>query len=629
MSQIQKEIEPKLMNIEAYLKLAQKQGDFAIPPFQRAYSWEINQCDKLWQDVLDFIDNKRDERYFFGTIIINCAEDSKLELIDGQQRTTTFLLLLKALLLNINYVLNNIQSDDEYMEKTLRGLRQKRTTLMSIICTNPDSYCFSENPNDLKDHDFMKDIAFIDNKSINEPEENRVELNKILSAISYDEVKKNVRKIKYKKKENKYTNFFKNFDFFYKKLLSLCRNPSGDGAAVLLQFSKTLLGKCELIVIKSWMQEEAIAMFNSLNSDGLPLNDCDIIAAKLFAVAENKGCSDEFGQKWQELDQLITSMDTNILTMDSILMQQMYYTRTKKEETGTYEKPNITTPGLRRYYTEINKDLLSAPLELCDGLINLTMIWKKILKDYPLMSVLLKFNENSKFFLASYFFRFKEADISPNMPEIITILECFLRLFVILELVETGYSNANFKTFLFKEEIKLIDPEVDVSEISVHFAKHIQSNWKREDLEKAINAYNKNSLVILNEYLFAKEKGKVFKLEANYEIEHIMPQSGRNLDLIRQDAGLDSKEEFEDFVNKLGNKIILERKINESVGNDWFRSKINTTVRQKQGYKDSIYPIATSLVEKYKNDEKPYWRKEDIENATSKAADRILKFIFG
>ena len=123
MSQRQKEIEPHKMNIEQYLKLAQKQGDFAIPPFQRAYSWEINQCDKLWQDVLDFIDNKRDERYFFGTIIINCAEDSKLELIDGQQRTTTFLLLLKALLLNINYVLNNIQSDDEYMEKTLRGLR--------------------------------------------------------------------------------------------------------------------------------------------------------------------------------------------------------------------------------------------------------------------------------------------------------------------------------------------------------------------------------------------------------------------------------------------------------------------------------------------------------------------------
>ena len=48
----------------------------------------------------------------------------------------------------------------------------------------------------------------------------------------------------------------------------------------------------------------------------------------------------------------------------------------------------------------------------------------------------------------------------------------------------------------------------------------------------------------------------------------------------------------------------------------------------KTGYIDSNYPIATVLVKKYENDTKPYWCKQDIENATDVASDRIVKFIF-
>lgn len=94
-----KSIEPKLMKIGDYLKLDQDTV-FMIPEYQRAYSWGREHCDKLWQDIVDFVASDNKDRYFFGTIIINCQDnDTKLGLIDGQQRTTTFLLLLKALLL--------------------------------------------------------------------------------------------------------------------------------------------------------------------------------------------------------------------------------------------------------------------------------------------------------------------------------------------------------------------------------------------------------------------------------------------------------------------------------------------------------------------------------------------------
>lgn len=103
-----------------------------------------------------------------------------------------------------------------------------------------------------------------------------------------------------------------------------------------------------------------------------------------------------------------------------------------------------------------------------------------------------------------------------------------------------------------------------------------------------------------------------------------MPASGRNIDLIRKDAGIADKEEFKSLVNKLGNKMLLEEKINKSISNEWFKSKKQTSINDKSGYKDSRYQIALSLT----NYPKDTWTKEDIEDATLKAAERISNFIF-
>src|SRR5690625_3106894 len=103
-----------------------------------------------------------------------------------------------------------------------------------------------------------------------------------------------------------------------------------------------------------------------------------------------------------------------------------------------------------------------------------------------------------------------------------------------------------------------------------------------------------------------------------------MPESGRNIDLIRKDAGIADKEEFKSLVNKLGNKMLLEEKINKSISNEWFKSKKQTSINNKSGYKDSRYQIALSLT-KYTKDNRT---KKDIKNAKLKAAKRISNCIF-
>ena len=104
-----------------------------------------------------------------------------------------------------------------------------------------------------------------------------------------------------------------------------------------------------------------------------------------------------------------------------------------------------------------------------------------------------------------------------------------------------------------------------------------------------------------------------------------MPAGGHNIDTIRIDAGIEDVEEFKSIVNQLGNKILLEEDINKHISNDWFKTKKQQSITNKLGYKNSKYNIASTLVS-YPSD---LWTKDDIEKATKKASERILRFIFG
>ena len=114
-----KNIEPDLRAIGDYLNLNGSNDTFVIPEYQRGYSWTLLNCDKLWQDLESFIESGADDPYFFGTIIIDCSSDNCMSLIDGQQRTKTFLLLLKALHLRLKDTLDNMQisSDTRALQK--------------------------------------------------------------------------------------------------------------------------------------------------------------------------------------------------------------------------------------------------------------------------------------------------------------------------------------------------------------------------------------------------------------------------------------------------------------------------------------------------------------------------------
>ena len=69
---------------------------YQIPRYQRPYSWGEEQLEKLWDDLKDAIEN--DPYYFLGSIITAKPQDASnyIDVVDGQQRLTTLLILLCA-----------------------------------------------------------------------------------------------------------------------------------------------------------------------------------------------------------------------------------------------------------------------------------------------------------------------------------------------------------------------------------------------------------------------------------------------------------------------------------------------------------------------------------------------------
>jgi hypothetical protein len=70
-----------------------KGNTFIIPRFQRAYSWEPEQVNQFWTDIIENLS----EAYFIGSMVVYKVGRSSVAVVDGQQRLTTITILLCAI----------------------------------------------------------------------------------------------------------------------------------------------------------------------------------------------------------------------------------------------------------------------------------------------------------------------------------------------------------------------------------------------------------------------------------------------------------------------------------------------------------------------------------------------------
>ena len=86
-----------------FLEFLRKSPQFAIPIYQRTYSWTERECRQLWKDILRTGRDDAILAHFVGSIVYierglsQVSHRSPLLVIDGQQRLTTVTLILEAL----------------------------------------------------------------------------------------------------------------------------------------------------------------------------------------------------------------------------------------------------------------------------------------------------------------------------------------------------------------------------------------------------------------------------------------------------------------------------------------------------------------------------------------------------
>ena len=241
-------------------------ADFLIPDYQRPYAWSEEQCLTLWNDIFDFafpgadyskFDKDSDE-YFLGPIVTFKNANKQQEIIDGQQRLTTLMLLLRAF-----YSLFGYMQDDN----------AKRTREAIEKCIWKTDEFGRPDTGKLKiDSEVATD---------NDKEE-------FLTILRTGEVKK----------EQKST-YAQNYRFFQKQIDEFLHKYP----AFFAYLPQRIMNNCILLPIEAESQDTALRIFSTLNDRGLPLSDSDIFKAQFYKFYTGKGQKDQFIQRWKALEE--------------------------------------------------------------------------------------------------------------------------------------------------------------------------------------------------------------------------------------------------------------------------------------------------------------------------------------
>lgn len=122
-------------NAANLLEFLRKSPQFVIPIYQRAYSWTLDECKQLWDDVLRAGRNETVSSHFVGSIVYiekglyQVTSQSQLLVIDGQQRLTTASLLIAALA-------EELEGFDEHRREPIEGFSPRK--LRNYYLVNPE-----------------------------------------------------------------------------------------------------------------------------------------------------------------------------------------------------------------------------------------------------------------------------------------------------------------------------------------------------------------------------------------------------------------------------------------------------------------------------------------------------------
>ncbi len=293
---------------------------YQIPIYQRPYQWTEENCEKLLDDLFFNYEDDRESDYFCGSLVlITISEDSKAktyDVVDGQQRLSTFILLAKVLATLYSERLDPERKSQEYLQESwsdrheYKGKKKKKRLDFDLVGSSAKK-------------DFQDTLDFFDD----------------LDASKSEDSKSNAPS----KGKN---NYLKN---------AICLKSYLEKKEIedINDFIEWLYCNVVFITITCPDADKALRIFNVLNARGLALNATDIFKGELLKKLTEEKEQEELATRWEDLYQKCLD---NGFTMETLFSQYLVYLESKTTR-EKMEKMLVT------WFENLNKP----PLEYLDG----------------------------------------------------------------------------------------------------------------------------------------------------------------------------------------------------------------------------------------------------------------------
>lgn len=468
--------------------LSDKKADFLIPDYQRPYAWSEEQCQTLWDDIFlfSFPDNNYEafddnEEYFLGSIVTYKNENGKSEVIDGQQRLTTLMLILRAFydkfesMKDKNSILTRDRIEKCIWKTDTFGTADKNTLKI-------DSEVATDNDKD-----------------------------EFLELLRTGVVKKGSK-----------SQYVLNYQFFQKKIDEFLQEfPS-----FFPYLPARILSNCILLPIEAESQDTALRIFSTLNDRGLPLSDADIFKAQFYKYYGSYGNKDEFIAEWKRLEEITSSVFNPIsgTPMDELFARYMYFLRAKEGNKSS------TTEALRKFYERNKYQYLKRPSTIED-LKSLALFWESVsnqdrarFSDNVLKKLfILNYAPNGMWqhITSVYFLQYKTDDGLLSDAEFGKFLDKITAFIFAYAITNPGV-NA-LRTPVYDEMVNIVNGG------EVKFSKYKFNNTQaRTSFENYVFTNQRNATrSIITWYAYTFSEQALLGLNESFHLEHIYPKNAK------------------------------------------------------------------------------------------------------
>lgn len=542
---------------------------YYIPMNQREYSWEQAQLEDFWEDLKSVINNQ-DRKHFFGQIVIyDDTQKKKKYIIDGQQRTITSMIFLRAL----QYICSELfkTTEDEEEKDGLQDIISSIT--QNILGQKANRWDNSSRLHLTFECELAEDDYFSNNIISKGPSSKKIKDNTACENM-----------------RNAYLYFYNQINLY------IDDKSLNSQIETLYHMRNQFWDNFEIMYLETNDAGEAYVIFETLNARGKDLEIADLLKNYVFSQAGEN--IKKVQGNWKAIVDKLSGLD---LTKYIRYYWNARYTLIREKDLYREMSATIRTPKKSadlvndlKHYAGYYHDAIDP--ENCDEYEDECIIHYlsslKILKATSYIPILLSmemkdssFNDNDKAHVlqAIVVYIFRNATIAGRTTN---TTEKFF----------SGIAND-----IYEENLKTAEEIATAIKAEMISDEEFYNSFCT--FKPKTKQYVRYILLTIHEY--HDKNREINRNFNNVNIEHIMPNT-------LSKAWKIDKNIHEKYLWRLGNLALLDENLNKKISNQSFEEK-------KKRYKDSIIYPNQELTTYTK------WTSLEIEDRQKKLAKLALE----